>query len=148
MRKKVVSRGLFGVPVGIAIGYVITILISVGWGGGYYSPCVPELADQLGSEIGAVVLQAALCGLLGMGFGAASVIWEVEKWSISRQTGLYFLCTVLVMMPVAYALYWMEHSLFGFLTYFGIYLLIFVGIWLIQYMAARCSVRKMNAGLK
>ena len=29
MKKKVILRGLFGLPVGIAIGFVITLLISI-----------------------------------------------------------------------------------------------------------------------
>ena len=78
MKKKLLLRGALGFPIGIAIGYVITICISLVWAGGYYSPCVPELAEALGSEIGAVALQALLCGLLGVGFAASSVIWGIQ----------------------------------------------------------------------
>ena len=45
MKKKLLLRGALGFPIGIAIGYVITICISLMWAGGYYSPCVPELAE-------------------------------------------------------------------------------------------------------
>ena len=96
MKKKLLLRGALGFPIGIAIGYVITICISLVWAGGYYSPCVPELAEALGSEIGAVALQALLCGLLGAGFAASSVIWEMESWSIARQTGVYFFIISLI----------------------------------------------------
>ena len=58
MIKKIILRGLLGFPVGIAIGYVITIVISLIWAQGYYSPCVPELAAAMGNEIYAVTLQA------------------------------------------------------------------------------------------
>ena len=110
MKKKLFLRGALGFPIGIAIGYVITICISLRWAGGYYPPCVPELAEALGSEIGAVALQALLCGLLGVGFAASSVIWEMESWSIARQTGVYFFIISLIMLPIAYVAYWMEHS--------------------------------------
>jgi len=110
MKKKLLLRGALGFPIGIAIGYVITICISLVWAGGYYSPCVPELAEALGSEIGAVALQALLCGLLGVGFAASSVIWEMESWSLVRQTGVYFFIISLIMLPIAYVAYWMEHS--------------------------------------
>ena len=86
MKKKLLLRGALGFP----IGYVITICISLMWAGGYYSPCAPELAEALGNEISAVILQALLCGLLGAGFAASSVIWEMESWSLVRQTGVYF----------------------------------------------------------
>ena len=102
MKKKVVLRALLGFPLGIAFGYIITILTSLVWANGFYSPCVPGLIEQMGSEINAVILQAALSGLLGGVFAASSVIWEIENWSIAKQTGIYFAITALVMMPVAY----------------------------------------------
>lgn len=144
MKKKLFLRGALGFPIGIAIGYVITICISLRWAGGYYSPCVPELAEALGSEIGAVALQALLCGLLGTGFAASSVIWEMESWSLVRQTGVCFLSNSLIMLPIAYAMHWMEHSVAGFLSYFGVFVLIFVVIWGVQFAIGKQNVKKMN----
>lgn len=148
MKKKTVLRGIVGMLVGIFIGYMITILVSLGWGSGEYLPCAPELTARIGSEMGAVLLQTLLCAVLGAAFGAGSMIWEIERWSIARQTGAYLLVTSLAMLPTAYLLYWMQHSLAGFLVYFGIYLLIFLAIWLGNYFAIRRSIRKMNEKLK
>lgn len=147
MKRKIGKRAALGVPVGIAIGYLITVGISLGWGGGHYSPCVPELITAMGSEIGAVALQTLLCALLGAGFGAISVIWDVERWSIVWRTGIYFLLASAIMLPIAYAARWMEHSLTGFLVYFGIFVVIFVVIWMIQCARARREVKQMNAHL-
>ena len=65
MKKNVLLRGLFGIPTGIAIGYVITVMMSAFWGDGSYYPCVPAFVDAMGSEIRAVVVQTVLCGLVG-----------------------------------------------------------------------------------
>ena len=148
MKKKTVLRGIIGMPVGIFIGYMITILVSLGWGSGEYLPCAPELAANMGSEMGAVLLQTLLCAVLGAAFGAGSMIWEIERWSIAGQTGAYLVVTSLAMLPTAYLLYWMRHSLAGFLSYLGIYLLIFLAIWLGNYFAIRRNIRKMNEKLK
>ena len=148
MKRKAVLRGIVGMPVGILIGYAMTVLLSLGWGSGEYLPCAPELTARMGSEMGAVLLQAALCAVLGAAFGASSMIWEIERWSIARQTAAYLFATSLAMMPTAYLLYWMRHSLAGFLSYLGIYLLIFLAIWLGNYFAIRRSIRKMNEKLK
>lgn len=148
MKKKILLRGALGFPLGIAIGYIITIFISMRWGQGYYAPCVPELITVTGSEINAVILQTVLCGLLGISFGASSVIWEMESWSIVKQTGIYFLIAAVIMLPIAYTAYWMEHSMKGFLSYFGIFAAIFVFIWLIQYLINKNTVKKMNSKLK
>ncbi len=147
MKKKVFLRGLVGFPIGVTIGHAITIVISLVWADGYYSPCVPELAQAVGGEIYAVALQAVLCGLLGTGFAAASVIWEVERWGLVKQTGLYFLVISLLMMPIAYATYWMDHSVRGFLGYFGIFALIFAAIWVVEWLVGRHNVKKLNSHL-
>ena len=109
MKKKIIKRSLLGFPLGITMGYLITIWISLGWANGYYSPCVPELISLMGNEINAVIFQTILCGILGVGFAASSVI--------------------------------------GFLIYFGIFALIFVVIWIIQFGIGRYNVRKMNEKL-
>ncbi|HIW83039.1 MAG TPA: DUF3021 domain-containing protein [Candidatus Dorea gallistercoris] len=147
MKKKIVLRSLLGFPIGIAVGYLITIFISLVWADGYYSPCMPELISAVGNEINAVILQTVLCGVLGTGFGAGSVIWEMDDWSIVKQTGVYFLIVSVIMLPIAYFTYWMEHSVVGFLLYFAVFLLIFVVVWIVQFMIGKHNVRRMNEKL-
>lgn len=148
MKKKAFLRGLLGFPLGLAIGYAITIAISLVFADGYYSPCVPELISVTGSEINAVLLQAVLSGILGAGFGACSVIWEMESWGLVKQTGIYFLIVSVIMLPVAYVNYWMEHSLKGFFSYFGIFAAIFAAVWIVQYTVNKRRVGKMNENLQ
>lgn len=147
MKKKIILRSISGFPLGLAIGYLITIIISLVQANGYYSPCVPELAVIMGNEINAVLLQALLCGVLGMGFAASSIVWEMEDWEIVKQTGIYFLIISVIMMPIAYVTYWMEHSFKGFLSYFGIFTLIFAIVWVVQYVKGRHNVKKINEAL-
>lgn len=147
MKNKIIIRSVLGFPIGLAIGYFITIVISLIYANGYYSPCVPELSNMMGNEIKAVVLQALLCGILGFGFGASSVIWEIESWSIVKQTGIYFIISSIIMMPIAYILYWMEHSIKGVICYFSIFLSIFVLIWIVEFMIGKYNVKKMNEKL-
>lgn len=147
MKKKIVSRSLLGVPIGIAIGYLITIFCSLGVADGSYWPCSSELITAMGNEIHAVVLQAILCGLLGAGFAASSVIWEIETWSLVKQTGIYFMMISVIMLPIAYFAYWMEHSVAGVLRYFGIFVFIFAIIWIVQFVIGKRNVRKMNENL-
>ena len=145
MKKTVLLRGLSGFPLGIAIGQTIVIIISLGWGHGEYIPYVPELAVSLGSEMGAVIVQTLLCGILGASFGACSVIWEIENWSIAKQTCIYFLITSVVMMPIAYFTNWMPHTLTGFILYFGTFAVIFIIIWIVQYLIWRNRIREINS---
>lgn len=148
MMKKTFFRGVLGFPLGICLGYVITIGTSAVSGTGEYHPCVPALVQQFGSELAAVIFQAVLCGILGTAFGAASIIWDVDRWSIAKQTGVYFLAVSAAMLPIAYFAGWMERSPVGFLLYFAIFIATFVVMWIIQYLVWKNRVRRINDGIR
>lgn len=147
LKKEMLKRGLLGIPLGITWDYLITIVISLGWGNGNYLACVPSLAESMGGEAYAVLVQALLCGVAGAVFGASSVIWELETWSIVKQTGIYFLIAAVNVLPIAYLMHWMEHSLKGVISYALIFVLIFVCVWISQYIAWKVKVKKINAKL-
>lgn len=149
MFKTALKRAALGLPLGISIGYIITIFISLGIGEGRYYAYVPQLAESLGgSELRAVITQAALCAVLGAVSAAISVIWELENWSIARQSLVYFLLLSVTMMPVAYLAQWMEHSLTGFLSYFALFTVIFLFVWLARYLFWRSKVSALNKDMK
>lgn len=144
MKKQIIKRGLFGFPVGIAIGFVITIIISVCVRDGNFYPVTPELIETMGNEVNAVILQTVLCGIMGTGFAMASVIWELDSWSLAKQSGIYFLIACIIMLPIAYIANWMEHSISGLLSYVGVFVAIFVAVWLAQYLIWKGKIKKMN----
>ena len=148
MIKQIIKRGLFGLPVGIAIGFVITVIISVFVGDGSYYPVTPELIGTTGSELNAVILQTVLCGILGSGFAMASVIWELDSWSLVKQSGVYFMIACVLMFPIAYITNWMKHSVAGVLSYIGIFVAIFVAVWIAQYLSWKRKIKKMNECFK
>ena len=48
MKKKLLLRGLLGVPLGIAIGHIITVIVSLCIGDGLFYPVRPELVRCAG----------------------------------------------------------------------------------------------------
>ncbi len=147
MKKQLIMRGLMGFPMGVIIGYAITIIISLAIADGHYYPVTPSLSQALGSEMLAVILQAVLCGLMGSAFSMMSIIWQTDSWSLAKQSGIYFGLACVVMLPAAYLLNWMEHSLKGFLIYFFIFVMIFAFTWISQYIAWKVKIKKMNEKL-
>lgn len=148
MKKQLMKRGILGFPLGIALGFVIPIVISAYVGDGSFYPVTPALIAAIGNELHAVMLQTALCGIIGSVFAIASLIWKLDAWSLAKQSGVYFAIACIVMLPIAYVAGWMQHSIKGVLFYVGIFLAIFVFVWLIQYFAWRSNIKKMNAGVK
>ena len=99
----------------------------------------------MGNELNAVILQTVLCAIMGAGFAAASVIWELDSWSLAKQSGIYFLIISIITLPVAYFANWMKHSLAGVLSYVGIFTAIFVVVWISQYLLWKRNIKRMNA---
>ena len=148
MKKQLISRGLLGFPLGISLGYIITIMVSAFFGKGYYSAVMSELVTMMGNEINAVILQTLLCGILGTGFAMASLIWEIDSWSLAKQSGVYFAIACALMLPIAYITNWMKHTLVGILSYIGIFVLIFIIVWLSQYFALKSRITRINREVK
>ena len=145
--KKIMQRGLIGFPIGVMISYLITILTSLAYGGGKYSPVVPGMTEQFGSEIAAVAVQFILCGIMGVAFAAMSVIWESERLSLAAQSGINFTLSVCTMIPIAYVCHWMEHSVEGALRYIGVFAGIYASIWVTMYFVYRARIKQINADL-
>lgn len=146
--KEFFKRGLVGFPIGIAIGQIFTIIVSLMIGEGDYIMITPEFLNYVGSEIGAVTFQTLLCGFIGFMFAGSSIIWEKSEWSIARQTATYFSITALTMLPIAYLANWMEHSLAGFLEFLLVFVIIFLLLWLIQYIFWRKRIEEINSKVK
>ncbi|MBN1776333.1 MAG: DUF3021 domain-containing protein [Clostridiales bacterium] len=72
----------------------------------------------------------------------------MESWSIAKQTGLYFAVLSLTLLPIAYLTEWMEHSVTGFLIYFGIFVAIFVIIWVAQYFFWKNKISRFNSKIE
>lgn len=145
--KKALLRGLLGAPIGVTIGYAITILISLIVGNESFSPVVPAFQEAVGTQTQAVAVQFILLCLMGFLFALASCIWEVERWSLTRQTVLHFLTITLATLPIAWACRWADHLPGGILGYFGIFFLIYLLIWVSVSLSVRRKIRSANAKL-
>lgn len=144
MKNRIIKLALIGFPVGIVIGFVITLIISACIGDGFYYPVTPEFIGLMGNEFNAVILQTVLCGIIGSGFAMASVIWDIDSWSLAKQSAIYFLIACIIMFPIAYITNWMKHSIAGVLSYVGIFVVIFVIAWLVQYLSWKRKIKRMN----
>lgn len=145
MKKKVAVRCLIGAPIGLALSTIITIAISLTVGDGRFYAVVPELIADCGTEINAVLLQTICSLLYGAAWAGASIIWDVDNWSILRQTITHLIICSLCTFPIAYFMHWIKHSVFGILSYFGIFFAIYFIIWMSQYMAIKRRIQQINS---
>lgn len=148
MKKKIICRCLNGAPIGIAIGFVITVFISLSVGDGMYYPVVPELAVDFGSEISAVLIQTLCCMVYGAVFAGGSVIWDMERWSLTRMTLTHLAVISLTALPIAWLMRWMEHSPKGVALYIAAFFGIYALIWITQYSVMKKRVKEWNEQIR
>jgi len=148
MVKTVLLRGLYNFPIGVFIGYTISIIGAIIFHGGNYWPVSPSLVEQWGSQIAAVVFQYVLMGLLGFVSGVASVIWEIDAWSLLKQTVVHFCLYSVSILTVASLAHWMTFSLASFAAFYGILVIIYVSIWIAHYVAEKRRITQINKKLQ
>ena len=146
--KKALLRGLLGVPIGVTIGYGITVAMSLWFGDGSFSPVVPALTEATGSEAAATAVQFLLMCLMGFVFALASCLWEVERWSLLRQTVLHFLALSSTTLLVAGVCRWAEYTPGGLWGYLGFFLLLYAVPYVSISLHVRRRVRAANRRLE
>ena len=148
MKKKIILRCLIGAPIGLSISFIITLIISAMINKGEFYPVVPQFTIICGNELNAVIIQS-LCSLLyGAAFAGASVIWEVESWSLLKQTVLHCIVISSSTLPIAYCMYWIPHNVLGIAIYIFIFFFIYFFIWFGQYFAMKKKIQAFNDKVK
>jgi hypothetical protein len=148
MKKKIIYASISGFFVGILIGYFISIVISLVFGGGNYYATPPELVLQAGGEVKAVLFQVLMSGIYGSIWAASSLVWTNEDWSILKMTATHFVINSISTFPIAWFTRWMDHSLGGVVGYFLIFIAIYFLIWLIIILIWRRKIKDVNSRLQ
>ncbi len=153
MKKKVISRCLIGAPIGLFVCHLILIIISVFINlftlrKGEFFSAPPSLITLCGNELNAVIIQTICSLIMGAAFAGASVIWEVENWSLLKQTILHFLVISVSTLPIAYCMYWIPHTFRGILIYIAIFFFIYFSIWIGRYFTMKKKIQAINDKIK
>ncbi len=148
MKKKILLRSILGAPIGATISSIIAIIISLCIGHGEYISVTQELIDWCGSETTAVIVQTLCSMFIGAVCSVSSVIWEIENWSLTKQTLIHFAIFIILFIPMSYILNWMPHNLYGALCYFASFIFMYILIWVSTYFSIKAKINKMNKQLQ
>ncbi|GAA0182322.1 DUF3021 domain-containing protein [Clostridium sediminicola] len=114
--KQFIKRGLFGITIGVTINQVFCVIFSLA-----------GLITEVPSEI--VISQFIIAALTGFYLAGVSVIFDVEEWSLLRQTITHFIA-MLPYLPVAVYAGWMPRNTIGIISFIIVYILIYFIIWI------------------
>lgn len=149
MKKKILFRSLMGAPIGVMVSLIITIIFSLCLGHGEYFPASHELIDWCGgNETTAVIVQMVCSLFVGAICGGSSVIWEIEKWSLLKQTLINFAVIAVPFFGLGYVMNWMPHHIYGALGYIGGFVVGYFVMWCSIYFTIKAKIKKMNKQLQ
>lgn len=149
MKKKLLFRSLIGAPIGVLVSLIITIVFSLCLGHGEYFPAPHELIDWCGGNETTAVIVQMICSLfVGAVCAGSSVIWEIEKWSLLKQTLINFAVIAVPFFGLGYVMNWMPHNIYGALGYVGGFVGSYIVIWCSIYFSIKAKIKKMNERLQ
>lgn len=147
LKKEAVKRAIMGFMYGVFIGQTILILESLMARDGNFYPVAASLVDLAGTKIAAVIIQYFLTGIIGTTFAATTVLFEIDSWSLLKQTIIHFIITSIVMYIAGFLCGWFPHKLSSTLIWFGIFIVIYVIFWISFSSYYKNKVKKMNEAL-
>lgn len=83
--KKFVGHALLGALIGIAIQYILAIIISLKLHLGYLMAYIATLAESVHGEMNAILLEVALSALAGMGIAVALTFARQKQWALHKR---------------------------------------------------------------
>lgn len=113
--KKIMVRGLGGICIGAFISQFIYLMVAIS------QTTITLTSDQ-------VVKQFILCTIIGFYTSAISVVFEIEQWSLMRQT-ITHAVLILPYFPVAFYANWLPPSAIGIILYIIGYIVAYIMIW-------------------
>ncbi|KYH30612.1 hypothetical protein CLTEP_25560 [Clostridium tepidiprofundi DSM 19306] len=141
--KKAILRGFLGIPIGVFISTTISIIYSLVYG----KLMVVTPVDGAMSSLNLYLIQYIVSIIIGFVFASSSVIFEVEKLNLAKQTVIHFIITLVVFLPCSIVARWLEFNFAAILVYILIFIVIYMAIWFIQYFSWKRKINKLNKKL-
>lgn len=147
MIQKILGRISMGFIIGVTLGQITQLVISVLIGDGEFLSTTEEFGSLFSSEVTAVLAQFFLTGCIGVGLALGSFIFDIESWSLLKQYLIHLISTGAVWLPIVILL-WMPQSIIGVIillaNFIGAYLITY---W-IQYVKSKKDIEEINAVLQ
>ena len=147
LKKAISKRAILGFIYGVFIGQTILIIESLFMRDGNFYAVSASLLELAGTKIAAVIIQYFLTGIIGLTFASTTVIFEMDEWSLLRQTITHFIITSIVMYVAGFLCGWFPHTVGSTLAWFGVFVVVYLIFWICFSLYYKNKVKKMNEAL-
>ncbi|WP_071128294.1 DUF3021 domain-containing protein [Varibaculum massiliense] len=144
--KKIVDLTLVGACIGIIIGTSIELIFSSLSSSSYY-PGAPEFLNTFGNENVAVLIERLIYAAYGIIGSFAGLLYRNETRPLILNTAMHFGIILICGIAAGSYLKWWGSS-FDMIGVIITIALIYLLIWLFNWLMARAEVKKMNQKLQ
>jgi hypothetical protein len=140
--KSALKRGVIGVGIGLPIALAIFFII-------YFSIAAATGGDN--PEMNNIAFMAKLClsfFLTCFIFAASTIVYQIEKLPLAYATAIHFTAIFACWMLCAWLGDWIGGAWYSYLIAAGIFVLIYVVVWLISVQAQKKKAAAITAKLK
>ncbi|KHF41689.1 DUF3021 domain-containing protein [Halalkalibacter okhensis] len=102
------------------------------------------------TEVAVPILWENILGSMIMGafFGAASLLFEIEKWSPLKQTMIHFILSISLWLFLATLVGWLPLTPVAVLVSISSFILVYLIFWLSFYLYFKRVEKEMNRSVK
>ena len=136
--KMLCRRAVILAVAGTVMGFAICLFISL----------ISEDPDEEQISTGMKILYYAVGCLQGAIAMGATVVYEIEHWSILRATVTHFVLTFAAYFLMGYVQGWLVFGSLVFWVTTGCMVVAYIIIWLVNYFSYKRTIRRMNRDLK
>ncbi|MBR5999265.1 MAG: DUF3021 domain-containing protein [Candidatus Methanomethylophilaceae archaeon] len=139
--KRIIAFTLASFIAGVIIGDGIAWMMGMTSGsGGLVSS---KFADELG-EVGAIVAQTVLCGIMGVIGFMGSYVYHDERFGITTATLLHGAVTISAIMIISTVCWWNGRTIEGATIFFGMMVLVYAFVWFSMFFSSKVEVQRIN----
>ncbi len=130
LKTKFVFRALIGFSIGLLFGAIMLLAFAT---------------DEFMTDRPLVFAHLICSGIMGLIGNGGAIVYELESWGVVRATFTHFVLTFMAMLVISEVLGWFSHSVLFIV--FIVFSLVYLIIWLVEYMIGKKQVNELNKDL-
>ena len=143
MLVKTLKRALRGFFIGIAIGYFISIMMTMGKD----SILSDAFVQRIGNHHVGLLIHMLLTGLDGAICMAGMGFYDIERWPMLKSAVMHYLLCIAAYIPISLYLDWFKLDI-NLLIMLGMMAVSYVITWVIIALSYRKDVKKINSEIQ
>ncbi len=141
---------LAGFAIGLNILIAVSVIFCLKAGSSTYYATSPSFYAQFSDHLTPTLIAFAVGGLFGIYCSFASLVYEIRSLNLLTKSLIHMLCTLAGVLITGNYLHWYPrplNSLGAMLGFLGIFLIVYLAIWTLNYLAIKRSWEKINKRL-